>query len=160
MKHFVKRNQFVNIRQQALLSLHFPSCKVLNWDWLLCPQVLLDATKPQDGVNGTAEGLHNAEGADSGRATGSEVECSGLGGGGCGGPLLSLRITSDHNLVFLHKIFNISYRWLRLMHTPMLSNYLKLANRMEIWSPLGLPQLSIMSMYVAASSTPNRSAVC
>ena len=36
-------------------------------------KVLLDATKPQDGVNGTAEGC--GEGADSGRATGSEVEC-------------------------------------------------------------------------------------
>jgi len=35
-------------------------------------KVLLDATKPQDGVNGTAEGIHSAEGADSGRATGSE----------------------------------------------------------------------------------------
>merc|ERR1719195_13919 len=35
-------------------------------------KVLLDATKPQDGVNGNAEGVHNAEGADSGRATGSE----------------------------------------------------------------------------------------
>ena len=34
---------------------------------------MLDATKPQDGVNGTAEGIHSAEGADSGRATGSEV---------------------------------------------------------------------------------------
>ena len=37
-------------------------------------QVLLDATKPQDGVNGNAEGVHSAEGGDSGRATGSEVE--------------------------------------------------------------------------------------
>ena len=36
-------------------------------------KVLLDATKPQDGVNGNADGLHNAEGGDSGRATGSEV---------------------------------------------------------------------------------------
>ena len=27
----------------------------------------------QDGVNGNAEGLHSAEGGDSGRATGSEV---------------------------------------------------------------------------------------
>ena len=35
--------------------------------------MLLDATKPQDGVNGNAEGVHSAEGADSGRATGSEV---------------------------------------------------------------------------------------
>ena len=35
--------------------------------------MLLDATKPQDGVNGNAEGLHSAEGGDSGRATGSEV---------------------------------------------------------------------------------------
>ena len=32
-------------------------------------QVLLDATKPQDGLNGDAHG----EGGDSGRATGSEV---------------------------------------------------------------------------------------
>jgi len=37
-------------------------------------KVLLDATKPQDGVNGNAEGVHSAEGGDSGRATGSEVE--------------------------------------------------------------------------------------
>ena len=37
-------------------------------------QVLLDATKPQDGVNGNAEGVHSAEGGDSGRATGSEVD--------------------------------------------------------------------------------------
>jgi len=36
-------------------------------------KVLLDATKPQDGVNGNADGLHSAEGGDSGRATGSEV---------------------------------------------------------------------------------------
>ena len=36
--------------------------------------MLLDATKPQDGVNGNAEGVHSAEGGDSGRATGSEVE--------------------------------------------------------------------------------------
>ena len=36
-------------------------------------KVLLDATKPQDGVNGTADGVHSAEAADSGRATGSEV---------------------------------------------------------------------------------------
>lgn len=35
-------------------------------------KVLLDATKPQDGVNGNADGLHSAEGGDSGRATGSE----------------------------------------------------------------------------------------
>jgi len=35
-------------------------------------KVLLDATKPQDGVNGTADGVHSAEAADSGRATGSE----------------------------------------------------------------------------------------
>merc|ERR1719422_2039774 len=41
-------------------------------------KVLLDATKPQDGVNGTAEGIHSAEGADSGRATGSEE--AGAGG--------------------------------------------------------------------------------
>ena len=34
---------------------------------------MLDATKPQDGVNGNAEGLHGAEGGESGRATGSEV---------------------------------------------------------------------------------------
>jgi len=34
-------------------------------------KVLLDATKPQDGVNGTADG-HAAEVGDSGRATGSE----------------------------------------------------------------------------------------
>ena len=42
--------------------------------WPLLFQVLLDATKPQDGVNGNAEGVHSAEGGDSGRATGSEVE--------------------------------------------------------------------------------------
>ena len=36
--------------------------------------MLLDATKPQDSVNGNAEGVHSAEGGDSGRATGSEVE--------------------------------------------------------------------------------------
>jgi hypothetical protein len=35
-------------------------------------QVLLDATKPQDGLNGTAGDSHG-EGGDSGRATGSEV---------------------------------------------------------------------------------------
>ena len=32
-------------------------------------KVLLDATKPQDGVNGNAGGIHNEEGA----ANGSEV---------------------------------------------------------------------------------------
>ncbi len=34
--------------------------------------MLLDATKPQDGLNGTAGDAHG-EGGDSGRATGSEV---------------------------------------------------------------------------------------
>jgi len=45
-------------------------------------KVLLDATKPQDGVNGNADGLHSAEGGDSGRATGSEEPGVKVEGGG------------------------------------------------------------------------------
>ena len=67
MKHLVKRNQFVNIRLSSL------SCFVHLSLVTVCLQVLLDATKPQDGVNGNAEGLHGAEGGESGRAGGSEV---------------------------------------------------------------------------------------
>jgi len=46
-------------------------------------KVLLDATKPQDGVNGTADG-HGGEAGDSGRATGSEE--AGKVEGGAGNP--------------------------------------------------------------------------
>jgi len=45
-------------------------------------KVLLDATKPQDGVNGNADGLHSVEGGDSGRATGSEEPGVKAEGGG------------------------------------------------------------------------------
>ena len=60
------------------LSKSKPTCSTASLEWQHLRiwklfQVLLDATKPQDGVNGNAEGVHNAEGADSGRATGSEV---------------------------------------------------------------------------------------